>query len=215
MIFTEWDGQDLSGSWLITLKIDGIQAHYENGELVTKNNKKIYNLPKKLKSGDIFEIFCGSWNTTMSIAMSSKAKRRKIKSIEIFKLYPQIDPRLSICKVLNPSAVAIQKALELANKKGYEGLVLRSEDQFIKVKPHRTIDIKVTGYVESNKRKGLIRKLITDKGDVGTGFSLAQRKEFLNDFIIGKTIEVLITEFTKNGKFRNPRFIRLREDKDA
>jgi len=213
MKFTEWNGQDLKGSWLFTTKIDGIQAHKENGVLVTKGGEKIHNLPKFTKKGEFFEIYCNSWNETMSIARSSKSKRRQIKNEEIFPLFPTIDKRLNLGLFPNPTSKLILEILQTVLDHGFEGLVLRKNDEFIKVKPVYTFDVTVTGIVESDKRKGMIRKLKTESGDVGVGFSIQQRKDFFKKSMIGKVIEVKCNGKTKNGKFLNPRFVRLRLDK--
>ena len=40
------------------------------------------------------------------------------------------------------------------------------------------------------------------------------RQELADNLPIGKTIEVEVMELTPTGKFRHPRFMRLRPDKD-
>jgi DNA ligase-1 len=78
--------------------------------------------------------------------------------------------------------------------------------------------------------------LLTPRGKVGTGFTDKQREEWYEWFMTqpcgiydeagekptrfelladgaAPTIEVDCWELTKDGKFRHPRYIRLREDK--
>ena len=51
------------------------------------------------------------------------------------------------------------------------------------------------------------------EGDIGTGFTDQEREQFTEEFIINKTIEVSCMMLTPDGKFRHPRYERLREDK--
>jgi ATP-dependent DNA ligase len=51
-------------------------------------------------------------------------------------------------------------------------------------------------------------------GKVGTGFSDAMRKEDWNSRI-GEFIEVECMQLTPDGKFRHPRFLKRRWDKNA
>nr|WP_283842052.1 hypothetical protein [Bradyrhizobium sp. KB893862 SZCCT0404] len=106
--------------------------------------------------------------------------------------------------------------------KGYEGLVLRQGDVWLKVKPTETYDVLVTGIIEgTGKHKGRMGALMTPMGKVGTGFSDAERVTFWNYCkepddgrgIMGETIEVECMKLTDDGKFRHPRFVRVRPDK--
>ncbi len=230
MNFQNWNQQDLKGEWMISLKVDGMQIRKvedPNGEYnsikgssrynyVTKGGKPVYNLPVFINKFDVAEIFCGSWNETMSIARASKSERRRIKRSEIYPLLPNIDKRLIIGTFTNPDAQLIQIAFNQAVAWEYEGLVLRQGDIFIKVKPSFTEDVRIIGFVEGKgKHKGRLGKFITEGGGVGTGFNDNQRENIwaLRDHLIGKTIEVEVTSQAPGGKFRHARFIRMRPDK--
>jgi ATP-dependent DNA ligase len=66
---------------------------------------------------------------------------------------------------------------------------------------------------------GRLGYLVTPYGDVGTGFSDQDRAalwgEALAGTLIGQVVEVSCMEFTPDGKFRHPRFLRVRHDKPA
>jgi ATP-dependent DNA ligase len=84
-----------------------------------------------------------------------------------------------------------------------------------KVKKQETIDVVVTDIQPgAGKYVGKMGALITSMGKVGTGFSDKQREAFNDTSVIGRTIEVGCMEVTKDNKFRHPRFIRFRPDKD-
>ena len=77
----------------------------------------------------------------------------------------------------NPSAADIRAALQRANDLGFEGLVLRQSDHWIKVKPEETHDVAITGFVEGKgKHLGRLGYVTTDKGAVGAGFTDAERQ---------------------------------------
>ncbi len=137
----------------------------------------------------------------------------------------------------NPTEAQIRFGLRDAVALGWEGLVLRKitpragmvpyeEGVWLKVKPAETYDVRVTGAVEgTGKHKGRLGALQTAKGDVGTGFTDAEREEiwrkwedplrYLNDPLEGSIVEVEFMGWTPDGKFRHPRFVRFRPDKDA
>ena len=114
----------------------------------------------------------------------------------------------------NPSKAAIELYLQQALAYGYEGLVLRSGDKWLKVKDKQTEDVKILDLVEGKgKYVGKLGAFLTPIGKVGTGFTDAQRAEFNDQSLIGETVEVEFMEYTKEGKARHPRFIRMRYDK--
>jgi DNA ligase-1 len=218
MKFKNWNGEDLQGEWLITIKKDGIQCRKTDNGIVSKNGNPLYNFPANAKNFTIAEVFCGSWSETMSIVRSSKSVRRKVRNNEIYPLYPEVDNRLILAQLENPSKEGIKLFFNAAVEAGHEGLVLRKigTNEFIKVKTVYTDDVKILGYVEGKgKHEGRLGKFITEDGDCGTGYSDKEREEFWEnrDKLIGTYIEVDSMERTPKGKLRNPRFIRLRPDK--
>lgn len=172
--FKEWTCQDLEGDWHFTIKIDGIRAHRTATGAVSRNGTPLFHLPAKLDF-EVAEIFCGDVRKTFSIVMASKSPRREVKPSEIYKLYPEIDKRLDLGVIKNPSATFIRLAFHSAITRGFEGLVLRQGHTYIKVKTEYTEDVRILDMVEGNGRlKGKMGKLITELGECGTGFSDAR-----------------------------------------
>ena len=98
--------------------------------------------------------------------------------------------------------------------------MLRQGGRWIKVKPEETHDVAITGFVEGKgKHLGRLGYVTTDKGAVGAGFTDAERQllwtEAVAKRLIGQVIEVSCMEFTPNGQFRHPVFVRMRPDKLA
>lgn len=224
MKFKNWDGEDLIGLWMITIKIDGIQAKKEHDPIsrvyyTTKNGQILNNMPAKIFPGDVFEVFNGNCNDTWSILSGPEGERKRITSKQVYKLYPEIDKRLILVGKCSPTAALINHWFNTVREEGHEGLVLRRLDKdapFIKVKANYTVDTKIIGWVEGKGRlKGKLGKFITEHGGVGGGLTDAQREEFWKrkKQLLHTTIEVKCMELTKNNKFRHPRFVKLRPDK--
>lgn len=215
MKFKDYNGADLKGEWLFTVKVDGIQCKKKGKKHLSKGLKPLFNIPKTEKKFEIAEIYVGNRNDTWSIVSASVSERRMITEEEIYPLYPEADERLIIQKITDPTESQIRSWFETAREMGYEGLVLRQGTKFIKVKDKYTIDVKVTGLEISTapSHPGLLKEFITEKGRVGTGLTKDQRNIYLDKSLIGTYIEVEVTELSKNGKMIHPRFIRLRPDK--
>lgn len=203
-----WDGKDLEGEWTVSLKIDGIRALRDaDGNVVSRNGKPLYNLDH-LDFVDA-EVYCGSWEDTVSACRTKNGT--KVSQECVYSLHP-LDTRLYIATLTNPTAAIIKEMLESVVAEGQEGLVLRKDDKWLKVKTKETYDVPVTGYVlGKGKYTTKLGKVFTPMGAVGTGFTDKQRED--PSFFVGKTIEVDCMELTPNGKFRHARFIRVREDK--
>lgn len=218
--FKDWDGKDLKGEWVFSIKIDGMRLERQpDGTILSRNGKPVYNLPKNIKKFEVAEVCCeNSWNKTMSICRSSKSVRRKVKNTEVFSIVP-LDKRIRLCTVNSPDARFISALFENTKKKGYEGLVLynAAENIYVKVKDKYTIDVRITGFVESTAKSkpNMLKEFITDKGSVGSGITREQCKDFWDrrEELLGMFIEVEVMEMTSGGKWRHPRFIRLRPDK--
>jgi ATP-dependent DNA ligase len=218
-----WNGKGLTGNWLLTLKIDGIRAiwHDEQGWL-SRANKPLYNIPpwRPGNSRDC-EVFVGTHRDTVRATRTKfpNSSTPPIQPNHLYGLEP-LDPRLRWGYLTNPSADDIHAQLHRANKLGYEGLVLRQGDWWIKVKPEETHDVAITGFAEGRgKHLGRLGYVTTDKGAVGAGFTDAEREllwtEAKANKLVGQVIEVSCMQFTPIGQFRHPFFVRLRPDKCA
>lgn len=192
----------------ISYKIDGVRAHKTSEGVVSRAGKPLYNITMDC---EIAEIFCGSWEETVSMVRTHIGK--PVPKNCIYNLSP-IDPRLYVgfYKVITSDVVELLFTEALST--GYEGLVLSTSKHKYKVKPKETEDIIITGIIEgTGKYKGMLGAFVTPKGKVGTGFTDEQRATFFSPTYIGTLIEVESMGGTPNGKFRHPRFIRERFDK--
>jgi ATP-dependent DNA ligase len=118
----------------------------------------------------------------------------------------------------NPTVDDILAQLQRANNLGYEGLVLRQNDHWIKIKPVETHDVAITGFVEGRgKHLGRLGYVTTIMGNVSSGFSDYEREvlwaDAMADRLVGQVIEVNCLELTPLGQFRHPSFFRMRPDK--
>lgn len=237
-----WNGKDLKGTWHVTIKIDGVRALWVHdqplststmgiGHWESRAGKPLYNIPAPFISitteqwwpGTDCELYLGSLKETIRACRTIRLKPDTpvIRREHLYSLDP-LDKRLDLGLVENPTADWINSRLASVNGQGFEGLVLRQGDKWLKVKPHDTYDVRVLGVIEGNgKHKGRLGYIQTIMGDVGTGFSDTEREEIwhrLRHLQIGDmnvTIEVECMQLTPDGKFRHARFIRERFDKIA
>lgn len=201
-----YTGGDLNGLWEFTYKIDGVRALRIDGQVVSRARKPLYNL-----DGCDFtdaEVFFGNWENSVSAVRTQGGN--PVPQENVYQLDP-LDPRLVLGSWENPTEEFILSVMRQAILDGYEGLVLRQESTWLKVKPKETYDVPVTGIQPgTGKHSGRMGALLTPKGKVGTGFSDAQRSALMD--CVGCIIEVECMSLTPHGKFRHPRFIRVRED---
>lgn len=216
-----WNGNKLAGNWLVTLKLDGVRAvwHDEQGWL-SRANKPLCHLPPwhQGRPRDC-EVFVGTFRDTIRATRTKFIKRDTpfILPTHMYGLEP-LDPRLHWGTLTNPTADDILTQLQRANDHGYEGLVLRQGDDWIKIKPEETHDVSITGFVEGRgKHIGRLGYVATAKGKVGSGFTDTEREalwgEALAGKLVGQVIEVSCMQITPDGQFRHPFFVRMRPDK--
>lgn len=216
----DWSGEDLKGTWEFTYKIDGVRAFFTDEGVFSRHGKPLYNLDKlhaKGIRGD-FEVYLGDFKRTIQ-AVRTQHEVEEIKEEHLYDLRPPADLRLEVIPnyITDPSAMYIKSEMAKANSKGYEGLILRRDEVWLKVKPVNTYDVPVTEIIEGKGRnKGRMGALMTPMGKVGTGFSDADREYWWDEIAAQQPpviIEVACMELTPDGKFRHPRFVRIREDK--
>jgi len=206
---TLWKGNDLKGNWEVTLKIDGVRAFVKDGIAVSRAGKLLHGL-SALEDGD-YEIYCGDWEKTITAVRTVDAD--DIFPEEAYELGEFYDERLFVADTLDPGAEYIKEEMEVAIGNGYEGLVLRQGDRWLKVKPKETYDVEVLGYYDGKGRNlGRLGGYYTEKGKVGTGLTDNHRE---NPVEVGTIIEVDCMTLTANGKFRHPRYVRTRYDKTS
>ena len=183
-----------------------------------------------------YEVFLGDWSKSVSAVRTVKPHKiagqhddgstiwiapDKIPFKALYRL-DEVDGRLfanngydgrfRYTKIDCP--IWVETMMKRALRFGYEGLVLTADEGEFKVKPIVTYDVPVIDMIEGKGRnKGRLGALVTDMGNVGTGLTDLDRKIMWEVSLIGFTIEVECMELTPNGKFRHPRFVRIREDK--
>lgn len=211
-----YDGRPFDCPVTITRKIDGVQAKRVGNQVLSRKNKPLYNIPYELlEEGKAYEVFTGDFDETRSIVRTHESAR-KISIPELYELSPD-NPRLLIAKMDSVTPDEIFSFFTAQIHLGYEGLIIYEHtddgDVLWKLKITETYDVRVTG-IQAGKGKHLGRMgaLLTTMGKVGTGFTDAMREE---TWEIGEIIEVECMEITEDGKFRHPRFIRRRFDKDT
>lgn len=219
---THHNDKQLKGIWEVTYKIDGVRAlRGSDGSVVSRNSKPLYNLDH-LEFTDA-EIFRENWETSVSLVRTQSYK--EITQEDVYQLKRgELDKRLIPNYTLsNPTLEQRLACMAVAVAKGYEGIVLRGFSprglpQWIKVVPKKTIDIRITGYEMSDKRKGYIKCFYTNWGKIpATGFPtmeldtiwLLKAKSY-----VGKIAEVEFREWTPNKKMRFPAWLRWRFEKD-
>jgi hypothetical protein len=204
-----YDGRYLEGYWYMYLKVDGVNATYKNGQWVSRNGNPLKGLlGVGGNEGDVVEVFAGDWESSVSVA-----KKGGFDPSHMYTLYPNIDDRLFITSDIDFSSEELSEYLSEVNADGHEGIVITNGKKSFKLKPVETYDVPVTGIqMGTGKYEGMMGALITPMGKVGTGFTDLQRDE-LASIKLGTTIEVECMSLTPAGKFRHPRFVRVRWDK--
>lgn len=235
-----WNGKDLKGEYHVTVKIDGVRMlRDECGNPVSRNGKPLFNLEHVPQEISDAEIFYGDWESSITHVRSSVTDVGPVDADHVFSLFPTVDERLDLGYITNPTAPEIKAILQIVIDDGKEGLVLRQTDgkKLLKVKPKETFDVSVNAMIMgTGKHAGRMGALLTPRGKVGTGFTDKQRQEWYDWFMKQDCIvynemaekpteyhltahcetpiiEVDCWELTSGGKFRHPRYIRLREDK--
>ena len=168
------------------------------------------------------EVFVGTFRDTIRATRTKflKGDTPSILPKHMYGLEP-LDPRLHWGTLTNPTPDDILAQLQRANDLGYEGLVLRQGDRLDQDQARRrrtTSPSPASSRVAENTSAGL-GYVKTAKGDVGSGFTDTER-EFLwaeakAERLVGQVIEVSCMQFTPDGQFRHPFFVRMRPDKLA
>ncbi len=205
-----WSGNDLTGEWLVTLKLDGVRVLFTDKGPVSRKDKILHNIPTNHRIKDA-EVFVGSFKKTITAVRTHNLVELPLDAL--YSLEP-LDTRLIITTLNSPSKEIINHLLGEVNSKGHEGLILRQGDTWLKVKPEETFDVTVVSQVEGlGKNVGKLGALVTSMGNVGTGFTDKERIEYWTNSLVGETVEVSCMSLTEDGKFRHPRFVRVRYDK--
>ena len=213
-------GKDLKGLWIVTLKLDGARMHRDDeGNPISRAGKPLYNLDHISKEIVDAEVYEQDWPTSMSLVRSS-VNGTPVDSSKVYSIEP-LDPRMDLGEYSDPTHEFLQKLMEAQVALGYEGLVVRQGDNWLKYKPSDSADVYITGFqAGTGKHTGRMGALLTNYGSVGTGFDDAAREWWQktyelqgNQWLTSQLIQVSFMEWTKGGKFRHPVFDCIRDDK--
>lgn len=205
-----WSGESIDTPCEVSIKIDGVRCFFTDDGPRSRAGKPLYNIPTNHSLTDV-EVFTGTWESTVSAVRTKNGN--EIDVSYLYSLNP-IDDRLLIGEYPHLCADDIKKMFSEVLSKGHEGLIIRTDRSIYKVKSKENYDTKITGVKEGKgKFKGMLGYLETPLGNVGTGFTNKERVDMYSDHLIGETIEVEAMGLTPSGKFRHPRFVRLRFDK--
>jgi hypothetical protein len=200
--------------WEITTKIDGIRLfHLPDGRVVSRNGKEqspmLSTIVRQTGLRDM-ELFGGTWARSMSL----KACRITPSVDNFFSLVP-LDPRLNRGTAVLTHEL-LMHLLQQALDSGFEGLVIRQGDIWLKVVPLLMADIRITGYKEGKgKYKHTLGSIETDYCNVsGMGDDTRRLLWDNKEYFRNKIIQVSYRERTVNGKLRFVAFERFRPDKD-
>lgn len=204
-----WDGTSLEGLWALSTKLDGVRMlRDEDGNPVSRAGKPLYNLEHIDKAIVDAEIYCGSWERTITAVRTKDGA--PVDPFNVYSLNP-LDKRLFIGEFVDLHFSEVWGFLDTIVNMGYEGLVAQQGDKIVKIKKVETYDEVVTEILTGKGRlKKKMGAVMTSKGKVGTGFTDEERDGRIQ---IGTVIEVESMGLTPGGKFRHPRFKRIRWDK--
>jgi len=226
-----YTGQKIKGPIVVSLKIDGVRILERDEKFVTRNDKVPPGLDCALteeakdkirKYGDC-EVFKGDFFASNSPLSSHHPEPNSIGADDIYTL-DELDSRLYIEEALCVNKEDFAKYIDIrladAVRAGYEGLVLRTNTHWYRVKPHAYADVYITGYFEQldkNKNpKGILGGFDTNWGKV-TAFTQEMREELWDnpEQYIGKMMTVRYKERYHTGNFRYAvTFQNFRTDKD-
>jgi len=235
---TTYTCQKIKGTVEISYKIDGVRILDRDDIFVTRNNKVPPGLDialsddakEKIKVFGDCEVYAGSFVKSNSPMQLHEPEPNSLTSDMVYPLdymdfvnddEHAVDPRLRVATIDNPTPEQIAEYLQSALDQGYEGLVLRTDERWYRVKPKSTADVFITGWFEQLDKnkvpKGQLGGFDTAYGKV-TAFTDDMRKElFINpDQYIGRLMEVQYKELFESGSFRYAvTFLRFRDDKDT
>lgn len=115
--------------------------------------------------------------------------------------------------------------LERAEMRGYEGWVLKNGNllDWHKLKPVKTIDLIITGYVPGDPEGRCANQVGSVRCSTSEGIEVARVAGMTDDMrhfitthrteVLGKVVEVMYQNIGPQGGLRFPRFIRFRPDK--
>jgi ATP-dependent DNA ligase len=187
---------------------------------VMSNIRKLRNVDSSLFTFNVFDVVVPDIPLKKRYEMLSSAfKNLKLSKTKLVEhKYCEKDQDLN--KLMN-SAVNINKEEGIVIKYSESPYEFKEKSKYwCKMKPTKTFDLPVVGFYmgksgkkHENRIGGLICKLNNVEVRVGSGYTDEEREEFLKTQ--PDIIEVIAKEITPDGSLREPRFVRVRDDKDT
>ena len=205
--------------YIITCKLDGVQAIIDPvKEIATSRvGTVLHNLElviEKLRIAGItealpFEVYLGAFEASQSAVMTHIGTPVTCEQV--------YDLSLQTKGVIQPPPILKEIDLQAALDLGYEGLMIHDLDRrvILRWKPFKTMDVKILGVLEGcGRNTGRLGSLVTQYGNVGTGFDDFTREQLWKEKPIGRIAEIKYQRMTYLGNFRHPVFLRFRPDKE-
>lgn len=223
-----WKGEDLLGRYSVSYKIDGVNISIQAAVPLSKAGKLFANVERFIEQGGrldggTYEFYKDSWAESVSL-LKNAARADEITEDCFYSLEPEVDRRLRLGGLVDPTAVEIERKLQDAVAKGYEGLVLMCLDtgNLIKVKTKYSIDLRCTGFQlgKGKRNKQAVGVLNFQLGStlvsVRAGISKEDSIRWFEDpnSLLGSIFEIEYTNLTPSGALRHARIVRQRFDKD-
>lgn len=227
-----WEGEDLKGTWIITIKKDGVRViKNKKGQAMSRDHKPFNTHLAKFDFKDA-EFFFKDWNNSVSAARTMGKPSIEFTQDMFYELSDaNMDERLYLATLVNPTAEVINKMMEEQLALGNEGVVLRqfrgARWHWLKAVPLIFADVRIDGLKEGKDAlAGSCGSIITRFGNIG---SITQQytsdgqeignKQFRNalwrnkEKVKGMIAQVGYRELTCTGKLRFATLYRLRKDK--
>lgn len=216
MKFKFYTDQVLKKEWVISTKLDGVHVIIHDGTAYSKAGNKLKNLEfaSLVLPDGRYELFDTDWSTSISACKNDNGEQVNVS--DLYRL-DELDDRLYIYTLTNPTEGELREALYESLDHGYEGIVITRGNRRFKLKDEVTVDVRVTGMVEGTGRlRGKLGALETNYGKIGTGFDDKTRAYLWNERLtVGSIVEAKCQGFTSNNKMRHARYIRARWDKNC
>lgn len=229
-----WEDEDLKGTWIVTVKKDGVRVIKDKaGRAMSRDHKPFNHNLSKFCFKDA-EFFFKDWNNSVSAARTMGKPSIEFTQDMFYELTDgEMDERLYLCTLENPKKGVITSLMEEQLRQGNEGIVLRqfrgNRWHWLKAVPLIFADVRIEDLKEgTGALKGSCGSIITRFGNVGSvvqqytkGGAEIGNREF-RDILWrnrlkckGMIMQVGYRELTCTGKLRFATFYKLRVDKQT